>query len=47
MSAYTAMAIRLAAFSGAVAVACWVTKSGLPLFAFLLYPTISSDDKDG
>ena len=43
MKPTTAWAIGVAAFALAIAVACYVTKSGLPLFAILLTPSLKAE----
>jgi hypothetical protein len=41
-----AIALVYVAFFGLIAVAVWITKSGLPLFALLLTPSFPSENDD-
>ncbi len=38
---YLVYAIVYGGFFGVIGVACWVTKSSLPLCAFIFFPTVS------
>jgi hypothetical protein len=46
MKVTTLAAIVFGLFFSAIAVACYVTKSGYPLFALLITPRISIDMED-